>query len=134
MRWIIREWMLYVLSLFLLDYFFSWISISGTSALIATASALLFLNTVGKPILKIMWLPINLITLGLFSWVLSIIVVVLVVLFIPGFHISMFASPAFDIGRLHFPEIHLKLFWTYFLFSFLLSFSVGFLRWLLIEE
>jgi putative membrane protein len=133
MRWIIREWVLYILSLFILDSLFSWIRISGPQTLVATATTLLILNTVGKPILKILWLPINIITLGLFSWVLSIIVVVLVVLFVPGFHIDMFTSSAFDIGRFHFPAIHLKFFWTYFLFSFLLAWAVGFLRWLLIE-
>lgn len=134
MRWLIREWFLYLASLFVLDYFFTWILISNRESLLAAATLLFLLNTIGKPILKILWLPINIITLGLFSWVLNIIVILIVILLIPGFHMSAFELPAFTIWRFAVPEIHLKLFWTYFVFSFILSWMVGFLRWLLVEE
>lgn len=134
MRWIFREWFLYLASLFILDYFFAWISISSTSSLLATATALYLLNTIGKPILKIIWLPINIITLGLFSWVLSIVVVFLVLLFVPGFHINAIDIPSFTVWRLEVPEIHLRIFWTYLSFSFLLAWMIGFSRWLLIDE
>jgi uncharacterized membrane protein YvlD (DUF360 family) len=80
------------------------------------------------------WLPINIITLGLFSWVIHIIVIVLVVLFIPGFHLGPFDTPALQVGKILIPAIHMKMFWTYFTFSFLISVTTDFFRWMLVDE
>ncbi|MEP7167580.1 MAG: phage holin family protein [Candidatus Woesebacteria bacterium] len=134
MRGIVRQWLLYILALYLLDSFFGWVTISDRNILLVTGTAFFLLNTIGKPILKILWLPINIITLGLFSWVMSIAVVVLVILFVPGFHISAAEFSSVQIGQFVIPEIHLKMFWTYFLFSFLLAWSVDLLGWIFTER
>ena len=134
MRSIIRTWFLYILSLYVLDLLFSFISVSSPTVLFSAATALFLLNTIGRPILKILWLPINIITLGLFSWVLSIIVIVLVVSFVPGFQIEPAHFSSFQIGNFLIPEIHLKMFWTYFFFSFLLAWTVNLLGWLLVGD
>ena len=134
MRGILREWFLYLLALYLLDTFFAWVTISDRTILLVTATAFFLLNTIGRPILKILWLPINIITLGLFSWVISIAVVVIVILFVPGFHITPAEFAAVQIGKFLIPAIHLKMFWTYFLFSFLLAWSVDLLGWFLIDR
>jgi putative membrane protein len=134
MRSLIRHWFLYILTLFLLDQVFSFITIANTTTLLAAGTALYVLNTIGRPILKILWLPINLITLGLFSWVINILVVFLVVLFIPGFSLALFDTPTLEFGRFIIPALHLKLFWTYFAFSFMLSWGVSILGWLLVGE
>lgn len=133
MRGLLRQWFLYILALYLLDTFFAWVTISDRNILLATATAFFLLNTVGRPILKILWLPINIITLGLFSWVISIAVVLLVILFVPGFHITQASFDSIQIGRFLIPAIEFKMFWTYFLFSFLLAWSVDLLSWLFTE-
>lgn len=134
MRSLIRHWFLYILTLFLLDQAFSFITIANPTTLLAAGTALYILNTIGRPILKILWLPINLITLGLFAWVINILVVFLVVLFVPGFSLNLFDTPTIELGRFIIPALHLKLFWTYFTFSCMLSWGVGILGWLLVNE
>jgi putative membrane protein len=134
MRGIVRQWFLYILALYLLDTFFAWVTITDRSILFATGTAFFLLNTIGKPILKVLWLPINIITLGLFSWVISIAVVLLVILFVPGFHITPAEFDSIQIGRFLIPAIQFKMFWTYFLFSFLLAWSMNVLHWLLVEK
>lgn len=134
MRTLFRQWLLYLLSLYVLDRLCTWIRIDTAHALVLSASAFFILQTIGKPILKILWLPINILTLGLFSWVLSVVIVFLVVFFIPGFHVTGFALQRLALFGYSIPEIHLKIFWTYLLFSIILSWMIGFLHWLLIDS
>ncbi len=134
MRTIIRGLFLTVLTLFILDHIFSWVRIDGTHILITCGVAFYLLDRIGRPILKILWLPINIVTLGLFSWVLNIAVVLIVILFIPGFHLDPASFSQLQIGKILIPAINLKMFWTYFLFSFLLTWGESFLWWLLVEE
>lgn len=134
MRSLIRHWFLYVLTLFLLDRTFSFITISNEVALLEAGTALYVLNTIGKPVLKILWLPINIITLGLFAWVLNILVVFIVTLVVPGFSLALFDTPTIELGRFIIPALHLKLFWTYFAFSFMLSWGVSLFGWILVSE
>ena len=47
-------------------------------------------NTFVKPILAIITLPINLLTLGLFTFVLNALMVLLVSNLVPGFHVDGF--------------------------------------------
>ncbi len=117
-----------------MDQLFDFVTISSTAVLFVAGSAFFLLNTIGKPFLKILWLPINIITLGLFSWVLNIIVVLIVLALVPGFSLNPFHFPAIEIGKILIPAIKLTQFWTYFAFSFMLSWFVAFLGWLLVGE
>ena len=47
-------------------------------------------NAILKPILVILTLPINILTLGLFTLVINAILVLLVSSFVPGFHVDGF--------------------------------------------
>lgn len=134
MRTFIREWFLSVLSLFALDYLAPFLSLSSLTTVIIAGSVWFLLQTIGRPIIKILWLPINIITLGLFSWMISVILVLLLLLFVPGIQIAPFETSRFEIWRFVIPAIELRLFWTYCILSFLLSWTQDFLRWLLIEK
>ncbi|PWU22704.1 hypothetical protein C5B42_05240 [Candidatus Cerribacteria bacterium 'Amazon FNV 2010 28 9'] len=134
MRSIIRALFFYILSLALLAQLFSFVTISGQTTLIVTAVAFLLLNTVCKPLIKILWLPINIITLGLFSWMVNVIVVFLATLIVPGFHLSAGIFPSIVLGKYFIPSIHLSVIWTYLFFSFALSFTKGLLDWLLTKR
>lgn len=134
MRGFIRTWFLYVVALYLLDKIFAFISVGSMEVLVAAATMFYILNTIGKPILKVLWLPINIVTLGLFSWVINAIVVFVVIFLIPGFVVTPFTSSAIRIGKLLIPEIHLQLIPSYFFFTFMLSWTIEFLWWLLIDD
>lgn len=60
---------------------------SFTTALLA-AIVLGLINTVVRPILTIITLPINLLTLGLFTFVINAVVLYLTTLVVPGFMID----------------------------------------------
>lgn len=48
------------------------------------------LNVTIKPILSILTLPLNIITLGLFSFVINAVLLLLIARFVPDFHIEGF--------------------------------------------
>jgi putative membrane protein len=56
--------------------------------LILAAIVLTILEKVIKPILKFLFLPINIVTLGFFSVVISVFILWLATYFVPGFNIA----------------------------------------------
>ena len=59
---------------------------------VLVALVLGFLNAVVKPILMILTLPINILTLGLFSVVINLIILLLVEALVPGFALGGFLA------------------------------------------
>ncbi len=76
------------LTIFLLAYFLPTVSYMSWTTLALAAITLTLLNKVARPILKILFLPINVVTLGLFSVVLNVALLWLVTYLVPGFHIE----------------------------------------------
>lgn len=71
-----------------------------------------------KPVLKILFLPINIVTLGLFSLVINAFLIWLVTFLVPGFQIDSMVLFGTPIGW----------FWTLVVISFLISFIQNLLR------
>lgn len=87
-----------------------------------TASILFILiNTLIKPIIKLLLLPINLLTLGLFSWLVNVLVLYLFDFIYPGIHITAYDFPGYTSPLLSLPPQHLSLFWVLVLSSFFIS-------------
>jgi putative membrane protein len=69
------------------------ISVDGFTTALWVALTMGFLNSFVKPILKIISFPITFLTLGLFSLVITVGMVYLVELYIPGFKVTGFIAP-----------------------------------------
>ncbi|HHV81191.1 MAG TPA: phage holin family protein [bacterium] len=88
----LKRWLILTIAICLTPYIISGISVrSFVDALIA-ALILGILNIIIKPVLKILTLPINIITLGLFTLVINAILLEMVAWLIPGFSIVSFWS------------------------------------------
>lgn len=96
-----------------------------------TALALFMLNVVLKPFIKVLLLPINIVTLGLFSWIIHVVVIFLATLAVPGFSLTAASFPAVQIGHYLIPPIHLSLLTTYVFFSLMVTLSVGLFDWVM---
>ncbi len=71
---ILLRWFITTLSIFALPFFVSGISLNGANTIltaIIVGACLVFLDMVVKPIVSILTLPLNMITLGLFSMVIN---------------------------------------------------------------
>ena len=85
-------WAINTGALLALPYFFNGIHITTWQAALVAAAVLGFLNTIIKPIVTILTLPLQIITLGLFTWVINAGFMLLVGRVIQGFTIDTFGT------------------------------------------
>ncbi len=83
----LRPFVRTAITLFILSWFFPLISVANWSTLIIASLVLTVLYVLIRPILKLLFLPINVITLGLFSSVINIFLLWFTTYLVPGFEI-----------------------------------------------
>ena len=97
------------------------IQLDSLQAALLAGVAFTLLNWILKPALNLLLLPFNLITFGLFSWIIHIIVLYLVELFVPGFQLIAVSIPPFEFFGIAFTGMTFGGFWGYVFFAFVLS-------------
>jgi len=85
---ILLRWFITTLAIFALPYFVAGISVNTILTAVIVGACLVFINLIIKPIVTILTLPINIITLGLFSLVLNGIFFWFVAQLISGFTVT----------------------------------------------
>lgn len=70
----------------------NWISLDSFLTALIVALVLSVINAIIKPIIIIVTLPITLITLGLFTFIINAFMVVLVDYLVPGFEVKHFIA------------------------------------------
>ncbi|MBT4121115.1 MAG: phage holin family protein [Candidatus Magasanikbacteria bacterium] len=91
---LLTRWVINAGTLLLLAYYLPGMEVSGWYAALITAFVLGLVNAVLKPILVILTLPVNILTLGLFTFVINALLFWFVASFIKGFDVAGF-MPAF---------------------------------------
>ncbi len=91
---LLARWIINALALLALPYLFSSIQVKSATAALIAAAALGLINALIRPILIVLTLPINIVTLGLFTFVINALLFWLVAHFVSGFEVSGF-WPAF---------------------------------------
>lgn len=69
-----------------------WVEVSDPSALIVTALLLGIFNSILRPLLIILTLPINILSFGLFIFIINGLILYLIAFLVPGFEISSFGA------------------------------------------
>jgi len=87
---IILKWVISALAVFFAATLIPGISLSGVWAAIWVALLLGLINVTIKPILIVLTLPINILTLGLFTFVINALMILLVSSVVKGFEVSGF--------------------------------------------
>lgn len=80
------------LAVFITAQFLPGVSVNNFLTALITAVVLGLINMFIKPIINILTLPINLLTLGLFSFVVNALMILLVSHFVTGFHVNGFIA------------------------------------------
>ena len=68
---ILLRWFITVLAVFALPYFVAGIGVNSILTAVIVSACLVFLNMVVKPVITILTLPLNILTLGLFSLIIN---------------------------------------------------------------
>ena len=92
--------------------------------------ALTILLIVLRPVLNLLALPLNLVTLGMFSFVVNIIIFYVLTVLVVGITISSFTFPGINYAGFIIPKIYVGTLFAFILVSFLQSVIVTFLGWL----
>lgn len=103
----------------------------GFKTLVVAAFAVSVINLLVKPIINLLLLPINLVTLGLFRWVANLLILYLVTWLVPGFQIHAFVSSEMNLSYVIVPSIHFSAFGAFIVATITLSIVYHFLYWLL---
>lgn len=77
-------------AVFVVDYLLPGVSIDSYLTAVIVAIGLAFVNSFIKPIVLLFTLPFNVITLGLFTFIINGLMVLLVSSFISGFRVDSF--------------------------------------------
>lgn len=88
-------WVINAAALFLLPYVFPWVSVDTIWSALIAALVLGLINTLIRPLLVLLTLPVTVLTLGLFIFVINGLLFWWVGSFIDGFHVSGFWSGVF---------------------------------------
>ena len=102
----------------------------GLENLFVASGALTLIYLIAKPILKILLLPINLLSLGFFGWIINVAILYLLTKLVPYITVSAWHFPGFTYQGILIPQYNLNQIMVFVLVSFLLSFVVNFLSWL----
>lgn len=102
----------------------------GYENLLMAAGSLTLIYLIAKPILKILLLPINLLSLGFLGWIINVAILYLLTRLVPYVSVSGWHFPGFEYKGILLPPVDLNQMMVFVLVSFLLSFMVNFISWI----
>lgn len=131
MKSIVRNVAFYSLALFVLTYLLPGVRVSGgLSSFIIGGIILSLMFLTIKPILNIIAFPLNLVTLGLFSFFSNVIILYLLTIFYPNISVSSFKFGGLNFAGFIVPKLYLNTFFAFIVSSLVLSVIVTFLTWI----
>ena len=100
------------------------------STLLFTGFVFFIVNLLVKPIINLLLLPIQILTLGFFRWLTNLLLLFIVTKLVPAFTIHSYLSSRLDLGFITIPPTYFSIFGSYLLATFILSLVFHFLYWL----
>lgn len=127
-----RSFLFNSFSIFFLAQVLTGVKVSGGFfTYILGGIALTLLLLILKPILNLLALPLNIVTLGMFSFLTNIIIFYLLTVFVEGITISAFTFAGFSYAGFTIPQIYFNTLFAFIIVAFLQSVCVSFLNWLI---
>lgn len=131
MKRIIRSVLINAIALWLVSVYIPGISIeSGIVTLMLAALVLGVVTLLIKPFVSLLFLPINLITFGLLSWSVNVIILYVFTKIFPSFTISAWRFEGWSSQGFVIPEMTVTVLWTVVLASIFISATTSFFHWL----
>lgn len=87
---LIIKWLLNGVAIVIAAYLLPGVSLTGFGAALITALVLSLINTFIKPVLMLLTLPLNILTLGLLTFVINALLIMLTSALVSGFTVNGF--------------------------------------------
>ncbi|ABK16187.1 phage holin family protein [Syntrophobacter fumaroxidans] len=95
MRGLVLRWLVVTFAIVCASYLIEGIRVSGFFSALFAAATLGVLNVFLRPLILILTLPINVLTFGLFTFVINALMLKMASSVIPGFHVEGFWAAVF---------------------------------------
>ncbi len=89
---IVTRWLVITVAILLASMVVSGIRVESLTTAVIAAAILGIINVFLRPVLLILTLPLTILTLGIFAFVLNALMLLLVAYFVPGFEVDGFFS------------------------------------------
>lgn len=131
MKTLLRYFLINLISLQLATRFIPGLAYTGgIKSLFIGAVIFMLINFILVPLLKILFLPLNLLTLGLFSWLINVLAIYALTSLVSDFVLLPFHFPGAQFLGISFPAMDLSTFWVAVTASFVIGIITQFLQWL----
>lgn len=131
MRGIVKNIVFNSISLFVLTQLIAGVKITGGFQAVLIAGLILtILNMILKPIINIFSLPLNMITLGLFSFITNAILLYILTIFVPNISVSGFTFNGYSWGGFIIPLVKFNILTAFVVSAAVLSLLINFFKWL----
>ncbi|MBI2590985.1 MAG: phage holin family protein [Candidatus Blackburnbacteria bacterium] len=130
MKRFLRSFFIHILVVWFVANNFGGISYQNNIQYLALgALALTLADSLLKPLINLLLLPFNLVTLGLFRWVSGVITLYVATTLVRGFSIVAFTYPGFQSNMFIIPAMTFSAFAAFIVVSFVISVISSFLFW-----
>lgn len=131
MKTLLRYFLINLTALLITTKIISGLTYSGGFKSLAIGSlAFMLINWILVPLLKILFLPLNLLTVGLFAWLINVLAIYALTTIVPAFQLMPYSFSGAQYGGFNIPAMELTTFWVAVLASLLIGIITHFLQWL----
>lgn len=131
MKGIAKNTIFNAMSLYILSQLISGVKITGGfQAVLLSGLILTILNIVLKPIISLFSMPLNMITLGLFSFITNAILLYILTIFVPNISVSSFTFNGYSFAGFIVPVIKFNTIYAFIVSAAVLSLIINFFKWL----
>ncbi len=102
----------------------------GIRSLFIGSAIFMLINLAVVPLLKVLFLPLNLLTLGIFAWIVNVLAVYFLTVVFPEFQLLPFTFSGLNLSGIIIPSVDLTVLHVAILSSFLIGLVAHFLQWL----
>ncbi|MBU1000833.1 phage holin family protein [Patescibacteria group bacterium] len=102
----------------------------GIKSLFLGGFAFMMINFLLVPLLKILLLPLNLLTLGFFAWITNVLALYALTTIVSDFKLVPYVFPGYNYNGFILPQYDLSPFLVAIAVSFLIGIITHFLQWL----
>ncbi len=129
MKYFLKTWVFYMVAIWIIkEWIPAFIVAGGWIHILIAGGILAILMLFIRPIIKILFIPINFLTLGLISWVVNVLVIYLLTLMAPNVSIIPWAYQGWSWQGFIIPSTTIPYLATLIIVTFALTFVTQFLE------
>lgn len=135
MKFLIRHVLVNLLGIYLTSLVVTGLSWRGDlKALLLAAAALGLINVTVRTVVKLITLPLNIATLGLFTFVINALMLYLVTILVPAFTVTDFYFSGLNLGLIIIPSLSVARLWSFVVIAGIISVISTFVNWLVHKD